>query len=200
MYLLFSENEIFLLLYRDKYTFLSIHSSTMCDRQEFNVSQWKVDLVSKYFNPEKDAGTGEGALQEAEEVAETPTRSPRSLKTMAAAMIHNDSGYEGLEYSTGRKSLRKDGDYEMAKEKEENDVSTSSSPILNAETVAEMFNRRDECEDLLIRMVEMAAFLLVIFSVILSVFMGSGDQSQLGGKRAAIQFYYDSLELQREGV
>ena len=77
---------------------------------------------------------------------------------------------------------------------------TSSPPILNAETVAEMFNRRDECEDLLSRMVEMAAFLLVIFSVILSVFMGSADQSQLGGKRAAIQFYYDSLELQREGV
>ena len=102
----------------------------MCESQEVNVSQWK------YFNPEKDAGMGEGALPEAEEVPETPIRSPRSLKTMAAAMIHNDSCYEGLEYSTGRKSLRKDGNYEIAKEKEENDVSTSSSPILNAETVA----------------------------------------------------------------
>ena len=107
-------------------------------------------------------------------------------------MIHNDSGYEGLEYSTGRESRREDVNNEMAKEKEENDGFTSSPPILNAEIVAEMFNRRDECEDLLIRMVEMAAFLLVIFSVIFSVFMGSADQSQLGGKRAAIQFYYDS--------
>ena len=170
----------------------------MCESQELNVSQWKVDLVSKYFNPEKDAG--EGALQEAEEVAETPIRSPRSLKTMAAAMIHNDSGYEGLEYSTGRESRREDGNNKMAKEKEENDGFTSSPPILNAETVAEMFNRRDECEDLLIRMVEMAAFLQVIFSVIFSVFVGSTDESQLGGKRAANQFYYDSLELQRKGI
>ena len=88
----------------------------------------------------------------------------------------------------------------MANEKDENDKSTSSSPILNAETVAEMFNRREECGDILARMVEMAAFLLVIVSVILSVFMGSGDETQLGGKRAAIKFYYDSLELQREIV
>ena len=103
----------------------------MCDSQELNVSQWKVDLVSKYYNPGKDAV--EGALQEAEEVAETPIRSPRSLKTMAAAMIHNDSGYEGLEYSTGREFRREDENNEMAKEKEENDGFTSSPPILNAE-------------------------------------------------------------------
>ena len=172
----------------------------MCDSQELNVSQWKVDCVTKYYNPEKDAG--EGALQEAEEVAETPIRSPRSLKTMAAAMIHNDSGYGGLENSAGRKSPTQDGERIMANEKDENDKSTSasSSPILDAETVAEMFNRREECGDILARMVEMAAFLLVIVSVILSVFMGSGDETQMGGKRAAIKFYYDSLELQREGV
>ena len=171
----------------------------MCDSQELNVSQWKVDLVSKYYNPGKDAV--EGALQEAEEVAETPIRSPRSLKTMAAAMIHNDSGYGGLENSAGRKSPTQDGKLKMANEKDENDKSTSSSPILDAETVAEMFNRREECGDILARMVEMAAFLLVIVSVILSVFMGSGgDETQLGGKRAAIKFYYDSLELQREIV
>ena len=170
----------------------------MCESQEVNVSQWKVDLVSKYFNPEKDAG--KGALQDAEGVPETPIRSPRSLKTMAAAMIHNDSGYGGLENSAGRKSPTQDGKLKMANEKDENDKSTSSSPILDAETVAEMFNRREECGDMLARMVEMAAFLLVIVSVILSVFMGSGDETQLGGKRAAIKFYYDSLELQREGV
>ena len=172
----------------------------MCESQEVNVSQWKVDLMSKYFNPEKDAG--EGSLQEVEKVVETPIRSPRSLKTMAAAMIHNDSGYEGLENSAGRKSPTQDGERIMANEKDENDKSTSSSrsPILNAETVAKMFNRREECGDILARMVEMAAFLLVIVSVILSVFMGSGDETQLGGKRAAIKFYYDSLELQREIV
>ena len=172
----------------------------MCESQEVNVSQWKVDLMSKYFYPEKDAGAGEGALQEPKEVAETPIRSPRSLKTMAAAMIHNDSGYGGLENSVGRKSPTQDGERIMANEKDENDTSTSSSPILDAETVAEMFNRQEACGDTLARMVEMAAFLLVIVSVILSVFMGSGDETQLGGKRAAIKFYYDSLELQREIV
>ena len=166
----------------------------MCESQEVNVSQWK------YFNPEKDAGMGEGALPEAEEVPETPIRSPRSLKTMAAAMIHNDSGYGGLENSAGRKSPIEDGERIMANERDENDESASSSPILDAETVAEMFNRRAESGDILARMVEMAAFLLVIVSAILSVFMGSGDETALGGKRAAIKFYYDSLELQREGV
>ena len=59
-----------------------------------------------------------------------------------------------------------------------------------------MFDCQDECGDRGTRMVEAVAVLLVI----LSVFMGHRDESNLGRKRAAIQFYYDSLELERNGV
>ena len=48
-------------------------------------------------------------------------------------------------------------------------------------------------------MVEAVAVLLVVLSVILFVFMGHGDESNLGGKTAAIQFYYNSLKLARNG-
>ena len=49
------------------------------------------------------------------------------------------------------------------------------------------------------RMVEAVAALLVVLSVIFFVFMGNGDESNLGGKTAAIQFYYNSLKLARNG-
>ena len=70
-------------------------------------------------------------------------------------------------------------------------------PPLNAETLARMFNCQDECGDMRTRLVEAVAVLLVVLSVILFVFMGHGDESNLGGKTAAIQFYYNSLELAR---
>ena len=72
-------------------------------------------------------------------------------------------------------------------------------PPLNAETLARMFNCQDECGDMRTRMVEAVAALLVVLSVIFFVFMGNGDESNLGGKTAAIQFYYNSLKLARNG-
>ena len=70
-------------------------------------------------------------------------------------------------------------------------------PPLNAERAARMFDCQDECRDMRTRMMEEVAVLLVVLSVILSVFIGHGDESNLGGKTAAIQFYYNSLELAR---
>ena len=120
-------------------------------------------------------------------------RSPKSskLKKIASSAIHNDSGYEGLEKSD-RKSPMETVKHGMDTRKQ--------PPPLNAETVARMFDCQDECGDMRTRMVEAVAVLLVVFSVILSVFMGHGDETNLGGKRAAIQFYYDSLELERNDV
>ena len=71
-------------------------------------------------------------------------------------------------------------------------------PPLNAERAARMFDCQDECRDMRTRMMEAVAVLLVVLSVILSVFMGHGHV-QSEGKRAAIQFYYNSLKLARNG-
>ena len=139
------------------------------------------DFESVYYDNEIDDETVEYEI----------IRSPKSLKKIAASAIHNDSGYEGLETS-GRKSPMGAVKHGMDTRKR--------PPPLDAETVARMFDCHDECGDMRTRMVEAVAVLLVVFSVILSVLMGHGDESNLGGKRAAIQFYYDSLELERNDV
>ena len=54
-------------------------------------------------------------------------------------------------------------------------------PPLNAETVARMFDCQDECRDMRTRMVEAVSVLLLVLSVILSVFMGHGHV-QSGGQ------------------
>ena len=118
-------------------------------------------------------------------------RSPKSskLKKIASSAIHNDSGYEGLEKA----------DRKLPMETVKHGMDTRKQPPpLNAETVARMFDCQDEFGDTRTRVA--VAVLLVVLSVILSVFMGHGDDTNLGGKRAAIQFYYDSLELKRNDV
>ena len=139
------------------------------------------DFESVYYDNEIDDETVEYEI----------IRSPKSLKKIAASAIHNDSGYEGLETS-GRKSPMGAVKHGMDTRKR--------PPPLDAETVARMFDCHDECGDMRTRMVEAVAVLLVVLSVILSIFMGHGDETNLGGKRAAIQFYYDSLELERNDV
>ena len=186
----------------------------MCDNQnqETKFSQWKLDLMSRYFKKKKiesvDVFEKSVSLKtidvdedfesvyydneiDDETVEYEIIRSPKSLKKIAASAIHNDSGYEGLETS-GSKSPVGAVKYGMD--------TRERPPPLDAETVARMFDCQDECGDMRTRMVEAVAVLLVVFSVILSVFMGHGDETNLGGKRAAIQFYYDSLELERNDV
>ena len=187
----------------------------MCDNQnqETKFSQWKLDLMSRYFKnnkerdsvdvPEKSVSLKTIDVDEDfesvyydneiddETVEYEIIRSPKSLKKIASSAIQNDSGYEGLETS-GRKSPMGAVKHGMDTRKR--------PPPLDAETVARMFDCHDECGDMRTRMVEAVAVLLVVFSVILSVLMGHGDESNLGGKRAAIQFYYDSLEFERNGV
>ena len=186
----------------------------MCDyqNQETKFSQWKLDLMSNYFKNEERVSMNvpkksvslktidvdedfESVYYDNEIDDETVEyeiiRSPKSLKKIAASAIHNDSGYEGLETS-GRKSPMGAVKHGMDTRKR--------PPPLDAETVARMFDCHDKCGDMRTRMVEAVAVLLMVFSVILSVLMGHGDESNLGGKRAAIQFYYDSLELERNGV
>ena len=139
------------------------------------------DFESVYYDNEIDDETVEYEI----------IRSPKSLKKIAASAIHNDSGYEGLDIS-GRKTPM--GAVVM------HGMDTRKRPPLDAQTVARMFNCQDEYGDMRTRMVEAVAVILVVLSVILSVFMGHGDETNLGGKRAAIQFYYDSLELKRNDV
>ena len=186
----------------------------MCDNQnqETKISQWKLDLMSNYFKNEERVSMNvpkksvslktidvdedfESVYYDNEIDDETVEyeiiRSPKSLKKIAASAIHNDSGYEGLETS-GRKSPMGAVKHGMDTRKR--------PPPLDAETLARMFNCQDECWDMRTRMVEAVAVLLVVLSVILSIFIGHGDETNLGGKRAAIQFYYDSLELERNDV
>ena len=109
-------------------------------------------------------------------------RSPKSLKLrkILSSAIHNDSGYEGLEKA----------DRKLPMETVKHGMDTRKQPPpLNAETVARMFDCKDECRDMRTRMMEEVAVLLVVLSVNLSVFMGHGHV-QSEGKRAAIQFYY----------
>ena len=139
------------------------------------------DFESVYYDNEIDDETVEYEI----------IRSPKSLKKIASSAIQNDSGYEGLETSD-RKSPMGAVKHGMDTRKR--------PPPLDAETVARMFDCHDECGDMRTRMVEAVAVLLVVLSVILSIFIGHGDETNLGGKRAAIQFYYDSLELERNDV
>ena len=102
-------------------------------------------------------------------------QSSKSLRKIASSAIHNDSGYEGLETSGWKSPM-------------ESMAWTHVSGLLHSTRR----HWRHEDQD-----GGGGAVLLVVLSVILFVFMGHGDESNRGGKTAAIQFYYNSLELAR---
>ena len=182
----------------------------MCDNnknQDIKLSHGKIDLMSSYFKKNE------------EEDCMDVTQKSIHLKT-----IYVDEDFECLLWQRNWWWDRQIWDHSVPEVLEEDRVIRDSQrlglwrswdirlevadgkhsmdtrkrpPPLNAETLARMFNCQDECGDMRTRMVEAVAVLLVVLSVILFVFMGHGDESNLGGKTAAIQFYYNSLELAR---
>ena len=126
---------------------------------------------------------------------------PPSLKTIAAAAVHNDSGYEGNDSS---KKLTEDS-FNFVKRKllddfsEEEDLSLTALDDANAKSFTALFDRHAD-EDYSNMLVEFVMMMIVFASICYMIFMGDleggleEDSSRLGGKRAAIKFYYDSLE------
>ena len=98
--------------------------------------------------------------------------SPQSQKDLASqATGMNDSGYEGQNSQVKpRKTL------------------TFKEPLMEEEEV-------EETESLLSSVLEMVKMLVVVASLLYMVFMtdSSAGSGAVGGKRAAIQFYYESL-------
>jgi len=183
------------------------------------VPKWKMELMSEYF---KDYKYEEGPSSEIHQKRKTISvdqefvntiydqdfenyvdadrdhclKSPPTLKKMAAAAaVHNDSGYEGFDSN-------KKAQQDLVSQEE----SSCSKPIpIRAEDEDDSEELRsiapllDKCSNSfsLVQFVEMTMVLVVIFSILSMIFMGDGHEAgaRLGGKKAAIQFYYDSLNM-----
>ena len=113
-------------------------------------------------------------------------KSPPSLKKLASSKMpsHDDSGYEGLDSSSIKNARILDQVTE-----EEEASRQSQSPEDRCYT--EIFERhvRDS-----FHIVEYIIVLVMVCSIFTMVFMGDLEDGQsYGGKRAAIQYYYDKM-------
>jgi len=133
------------------------------------------------------------------------TQSPQSLKKIAAAAVQNDSGYIGCESSkkTEQSELLDDFDMDM----EENDSPILTSKDLGADIEVESTELRCFASLLdriassfsLTSYVEMLMMIVVVSSSLFMIFIGDKNEggTMLSGKKAAIQFYYDSLNKEQ---
>merc|ERR1711915_486748 len=129
------------------------------------------------------------------------TQSPQSLKNIAAAAVQDDSGYIGCESKSNKKM-------ELSELLDDFDTEENAFPILTSKDLGadiEVESTELRCfASLLDRFaftfslapyVEMLMMIVVLSSTLFMIFMGdkNEDGTKLRGKKAAIQFYYDSL-------
>ena len=177
-----------------------------------NIPDWKVKLVKKYFQQEEKnrvSSSGEVDIEEefehifsqsfienyngddaisVETLDNDPDvlKTPRSLKELAsnASMsLSNDSGYEGVD--SGLKIRRKLEFSFTEKEKQEE----------MTEDRVEKESGEVEDNSFLGSMLEILKMYVVVVSLLYMVYMSeTAVGGDLGGKKAAIQFYYDSSQ------
>ena len=153
------------------------------------IPKWKVNLVGQYFKEEKvshdDTETEFQSIfsssfidnYNADEAFNKGTvsepQSPQSLKELASqATGVNDSGYEG-----------QNSDIKPRK------ILTFKEPKMEEEKVEEA-----ESDGMLASVLEDLKLYVVVASLLFMVYMtdSSAGAGSVGGKKAAIQFYYDS--------
>eukprot|EP00088_Acartia_fossae_P036600 TRINITY_DN37807_c0_g1_i1.p1 TRINITY_DN37807_c0_g1~~TRINITY_DN37807_c0_g1_i1.p1 ORF type:complete len:206 (-),score=59.34 TRINITY_DN37807_c0_g1_i1:129-746(-) len=126
--------------------------------------------------------------------------SPQSLKKLAINCLNNnDSGYE--EVDSGRKPMNKEHINDINTKLADLQLNLDQSGLNessneDSRSIAALFDRHEEFY--FAQWVEMVMMFMVCISIIVMVFMGSNnDETSLGGKKAAIKFYYDSLNMGR---
>ena len=187
-------------------------------KEAVDIPEWKVALVKKYFQQEEKEKTtstsvisaGDAGIEEdfenifsqsfienynADDAFSVETqnndpgiiKTPKSLKELAsqASMnLSNDSGYEGVDSSL---KIRKKLEFSLSEEKQEQEERT--------EFRAEKGEEEEEGNSFLASVLEILKMYVVVVSLLYMVYMSEttvgGD---LGGKKAAIQFYYDSQQ------
>ena len=185
-------------------------------KEAVDIPEWKVALVKKYFQQEEKEKTtstsvisaGDAGIEEdfenifsqsfienynADDAFSVETqnndpgiiKTPKSLKELAsqASMnLSNDSGYEGVDSSL---KIRKKLEFSLSEEKQEE----------RTEFRAEKGEEEEEGNSFLASVLEILKMYVVVVSLLYMVYMSEttvgGD---LGGKKAAIQFYYESQQ------
>ena len=152
------------------------------------IPKWKVDLVEEYFKQGKvshdDTDTEFESIFSSSFIASyngdeafnkgtaSPAQSPQSLKELASqATGVNDSGYEGQNSDVKPRKVLK-----------------FKEPKMEEEKVEEM-----EGGGILGSVLEYLKVYVVVASLLFMVYMtdSSAGTGSVGGKKAAIQFYYD---------
>jgi len=166
-----------------------------------SIQKKTIEIDSDFVNVIYDNDLNKAFMAD-KSVDEPECRTPPSLKTIAAAAVHNDSGYEGND--SNKKSKEVSFDFDKIKRKllddfsEEEDLQ-STVLLEDNKSFSAIFDKHTE-EDFSTVLVEFVMMMIVFASVCYMIFMGDlegdygEDSSRLGGKRAAIKFYYDSLE------
>ena len=185
----------------------------MSVKEAVNVPEWKAALVKKYFQQEEKKTTtvteSVGSADEenfenifsqsfvenynADDAFSMETldndpdvlKTPRSLKELASKAstmnISNDSGYEGVD-----SGLKQRKNLEGSFTEEE----TNASPLLKRRSEKE--EEEEEDSNFLSSILDILKMYVVVVSLLYMVYMSETSAGgDLGGKKAAIQFYYD---------
>ena len=185
----------------------------MSVKEAVNVPEWKAALVKKYFQQEEKKTTtateSVGSADEenfenifsqsfvenynADDAFSMETldndsdvlKTPRSLKELASKAstmnISNDSGYEGVD-----SGLKQRKNLEGSFTEEE----TDAIPLLKRR--AEKEEEEEEDNNFLSSILDILKMYVVVASLLYMVYMSETSAGgDLGGKKAAIQFYYD---------
>ena len=171
----------------------------MSVKEAIDIPTWKVALVKKYFQQEGKNTTASISVESAadadiEEDFENifsqdndpvGLKTPRSLKELASKAstmnISNDSGYEGVD-----SGLKQRKNLEGSFTEEE----TNASPLLKRRSEKE--EEEEEDSNFLSSILDILKMYVVVASLLYMVYMSETSAGgDLGGKKAAIQFYYD---------
>ena len=188
----------------------------MSVKEAVNVPEWKAALVKKYFQQEeKKTTTATESVESADEehfenifsqsfvenynaddtfsmetldndpdVLKTP-RSLKELASKASLNLSNDSGYEGVD-----SGLKQRKNLEGSFTEEE----THASPLLKRR--AEKEEEEEEDNNFLSSILDILKMYVVVVSLLYMVYMSeTAVGGDLGGKKAAIKFYYDRQQL-----
>ena len=187
-------------------------------KEAVNIPEWKIALVKKHFQQEEKKktssviSTSDAGIEEdfenifsqsfienynADDAFSTETqnndpgviKTPRSLKELAsqASMnLSNDSGYEGVD--SGLK-IRKKLQFSLIEEKKKQEEERTEYRAENRE------EEEVEGNSFLTSVLEILKMYVVVVSLLYMVYMSETSVGgDLGGKKAAIQFYYDSQQ------
>lgn len=163
-----------------------------------SIQKKTIEIDSDFVNVIYDNDLNKAFMADKSE-DEPECRTPPSLKTIAAAAVHNDSGYEGNDSTKKSKEVSFDFDKCKLLDDFSEEEDLQSTVLLDNKTFSSIFDKHTE-EDFSTVLVEFVMMMIVFASVCYMIFMGDlegdygEDSSRLGGKRAAIKFYYDSLE------